>query len=265
MTGTACGHGVVPPRPGRAQRTERPYGLWRADGPRPVPSPGLWCTDIATGIGRYVEVPPDLARALSHWAVWLGGAVPTCGIWRFTGLGMRLSPAEGDAAVQLIRMATEAIAYEIAGKPKKSDALRRAAETMPFGRAEPHGVAVEFDDPAPVPVASLITMTAGALLPRIVAEVCEHRAGGGPGDLGDLAAAPLAASDAKRWLDEPLPALRGRTPRKAAAARSAERAVLETLLRQFEYEASPPAAEEKPAIDTAWLRRELDLDDGPED
>jgi hypothetical protein len=241
------------------------YGLWRADGPRPVPSPGLWCTDIATGISRYAEVPPDLARALSHWAVWLGGAVPVDGIWRFTGPGMRLSPAEGDAAVQLIRMATEAVAYEIAGKPKKSDALRQAAETMPFGRAEPHGVIVEFDDPASPLVTGLVRMTAGALLPRIVAEVCEHRASGGPGDLGDLAAAPLAAIDAKQWLDEPLPALRGRTPRQAAAARPAERAVLETLLRQFEYDAGRPAPEGKPAIDTAWLRRELDLDDGPED
>jgi len=248
----------------RAWREHMHYGLWRASGPRPVPSPGLWCTDIATGISRYVETPPDLAGALSHWAVWLGGAVPDSGIWRFTGAGMRLSPAEGDAAVQLVRMAAEALAYEIAGKPGKSDALRRAAETMPFGRAEPHGVAVEFGDPAPPLLASLIKMTSGALLPRIVADVCEHRAAGEPADLAGLAAAPLAASDARRWLDEPLPALRGRTPRRAAASWSAGRAVLETLLRQFEYEAGLPA-HGKPVIDTAWLRRELDMDEGPED
>lgn len=237
------------------------YGLWRAGDPHQAPSPGLWCTDIATGISRYAEVPADLVRALSRWTVWLGGAVPVDGIWRFTGPGMRLSPMEGDAAVQLVRMTTEALAFEIAGKPRKSDALRRAAETMPFGRAEPHGVVAEFEDPPPPIVASLIRLVTGMLLPRIVAEVCEHRGGG----TGDLAAASLAASDAKRWFDEPVLALRGRTPRQAAIARPTERAMLETLLRQFEYDAGLPAAEGKPAIDTAWLRQELDMDDGPED
>jgi hypothetical protein len=63
----------------------------------------------------------------------------------------------------------------------------------------------------------------------------------------------------KRWLDEEVPALRGRTPRQAA--QSKERPRLEALLRQAEYEADLLAAQGKPGIDTAWLRHELAMSD----
>jgi hypothetical protein len=51
----------------------------------------------------------------------------------------------------------------------------------------------------------------------------------------------------------------------------AGQAALETLLRQFEYEAGlpavggRPAAGSRPAIEVAWLRSELGMDGGPED
>lgn len=61
----------------------------------------------------------------------------------------------------------------------------------------------------------------------------------------------------KHWLDEKVPALHGRTPRQAADG--AEWPYLETLLRQFEYEADLLAADGKAGIDTAWLRGQLGL------
>jgi hypothetical protein len=71
--------------------------------------------------------------------------------------------------------------------------------------------------------------------------------------------APASEGWEKHWLDEKVPALRGRTPRQAAQGR--ERPRLEALLRQAEYEAGLLAAQGKPGIDTAWLRRELSMDD----
>ena len=75
-------------------------------------------------------------------------------------------------------------------------------------------------------------------------------------------AAPPGEGWEKHWLDEPVPALRGRTPRQAAAGPVDERILLEALLRQFEYEAAVLAANGEQGIDTPWLRHELDMDDG---
>ncbi|HEY2580027.1 MAG TPA: tetratricopeptide repeat protein [Streptosporangiaceae bacterium] len=73
-------------------------------------------------------------------------------------------------------------------------------------------------------------------------------------------AAPPEEGWEKHWLDEPVPALRGRTPRQAAAGSEDEQILLEALLREFEYEADVLAAGGEQGIETAWLRRELDMD-----
>jgi hypothetical protein len=70
-------------------------------------------------------------------------------------------------------------------------------------------------------------------------------------------AAAAAEGWEKFWLDEQIPALSGRTPRQAACGR--ERPYLETMLRQFEYEADLLAVDGKTGIDTAWLREQLDM------
>jgi len=75
--------------------------------------------------------------------------------------------------------------------------------------------------------------------------------------------APPAEGWEKHWLDEPVPALRGRTPRQAASRK--ERPLPEALLRQFEYEADLLATEGKSGVDTGWLRQELDMGHDPED
>src|SRR5205807_10532602 len=61
----------------------------------------------------------------------------------------------------------------------------------------------------------------------------------------------------RHWLDEPVPALRGRTPRQTAD--SDDWPLLEAVLRQLEYDAELLAHDCKPAPNTAWLRNQLDM------
>jgi tetratricopeptide (TPR) repeat protein len=148
------------------------YGLWRVDDP--CPAPGLWCTDIVSGVTRYVGFPAELTREMPRWAVWLGGLVPVDGIWRSTGLGFRLSPTEADAAAELAQDATTALVHAIAGKrPKRRSP--RATGPLRIGRADPLGVYADFEDPVPAAVASLMGKLTGVLLPRIITDVHEHR------------------------------------------------------------------------------------------
>jgi len=67
-------------------------------------------------------------------------------------------------------------------------------------------------------------------------------------------AVPAGESWERHWLDEPVPALLGRTPRQAAAG--PERPRLETLLREFEYHAE---ANGRSAPEVDWLREQLDM------
>lgn len=360
------------------------YGLWRVDD-EPDPAPGLWCTDIISGVTRYAEFPGDLSDGTPRWAVWLGGMVPDDGIWRCTGHGMWLSPAEADAAAELVHGAYAALASELTGKRKRRS--RAADEPMRFGRAEPIGVYVDYEEAAPDLAASFLSAIAASLVTRIAAEVHAYRRtppglcntdgdemclitaqikvrdgvqaaarlsartdfdgepdpGRGRRDplrlvwlgrqipdgeraallaearaqlrlqgLGDVdvdnlpetqrwvrgslqfrgdqieaevnsrerlagllgiltkigaepvvtdevRAAPAAEGWEKHWLDEKVPALRGQTPRQAAAGKG--RLLLEGMLRQFEYEADLVAARGEHGVDTAWLRRELGMRD----
>lgn len=81
---------------------------------------------------------------------------------------------------------------------------------------------------------------------------------------GSWPAARDAASAAegweKIWLDEPVPALDDQTPREAAQGNTGSVMRLESLLRQFEYQAGlANAAGGNGGVDVAWLRAELDL------
>ncbi len=364
------------------------YGLWRIS--HPVPDPGLWCTELASGTVRYVEFPPEATAGLARWTVWLGGIVPVDGIWHSTGLGVMLSPAEGDAAADFVDQAAFAIVQTLSGKSEPPP------RHLDFGRAEPQGVFVDYQEPGSADVAALTGKVTGAVLTQIAAEVHERRTtppairntdgdpmclisatiavgegtaarlaarhdfevssdepdritwwgalipddqrdammaeaaaqlraqghqdiepNEGPqrwvrgmlqvgdgqitaevnsrqrltrllGILDKVGAEPVitaekridpaldfawpagqrafqrGAADAadgweKYWLDEEVPALGGRTPRRAAAG--PERPLLEAMLRQFEYEADLLAAGGKAGIDTAWLREQLDMAD----
>src|SRR5580692_10367092 len=239
------------------------YGLWRIVDP--VPAPGLWCTELVSGTVRYVEFPPEATAGLARWTVWLGGIVPVDGIWHSTGLGVRLSPAEGDAAADFVDQAAVAIIRTLDGKPEPPP------EHLDFGQPEPQGVYVDYQEAGSADVAKLTGKVTGAVLAQIAAEVHDHRttpsAPGFAWPAGQRASRSDAADAAegwpKYWLDEPVPALRGRTPRQAAAGQ--ERPLLEALLREFEYEADLLAADGKSGVDAAWLREQLDMAADPAD
>jgi hypothetical protein len=61
-----------------------------------------------------------------------------------------------------------------------------------------------------------------------------------------------------RWLDEPLPALGGESPREAAGGERRDEVV--KLLRGIENRAERAGRQGEPGVDAAWLRAELTLD-----
>ncbi|MGE5290024.1 MAG: hypothetical protein ACM3ML_23125 [Micromonosporaceae bacterium] len=148
------------------------HGRPRVDDPHPAP--GLWCTDIVSGVTRYAEFPAELTGGMPRWAVSLGGLVPVDGIWHSTGPGFRLSPAEADAAAELVQETAAALVHAIAGKRPKRPSPR-ATGPLRIGRAEPLGVYADLEDPVPAGVSSLMSKLTGVLLPRIVADVHQHR------------------------------------------------------------------------------------------
>jgi hypothetical protein len=62
----------------------------------------------------------------------------------------------------------------------------------------------------------------------------------------------------RRWLDEPIPALGGRTPREAARVR-AGRSRLVALLQEFENLSARQRQAGRPAYDFGWMWAELGL------
>jgi hypothetical protein len=130
-----------------------------------VPAPGLWCTDLVSGSVRYAEFPAEATAGLAQWTVWLGGLIPVDGIWRSTGLGVRLSPAEADAAAEFVSQAAMAMLEFIAGEPGPPPGR------IPFGDAEPHGVYADGMEPASPEIATLMGRVTSALLIRIATDV----------------------------------------------------------------------------------------------
>lgn len=104
-----------------------------------------------------------------------------------------------------------------------------------------------------------------------IERLLEERAHSAPEDVDDVPPAPLGPaeragllSDAMaewmhRWLDEPLPALGGESPREAAGGE--RRGEVVKLLRGIENRAERAARRGEPGVDAAWLRGELALDD----
>jgi hypothetical protein len=230
------------------------YGLWQvAD---PVAAPGVHCLDLVSGTRRYLELPAATVTGMRRWGVWLGAAVPVDGIWRGTGAGFWLSPMEGDAAVQYVERAFAVIYQVITRAP---DDQRLAREPMMFGLARPYGLRWEAEDPPDDTFPGWATRVTGAVATGMISEILGyrltspklHRAFAGPGvPVPGSGSAP--AGWPKAWLDTRVPSLHGRTPRQAAAETAIELPLLETLLRQFEYEGQLPD-------DIAWLRQELDM------
>lgn len=144
------------------------YGLWQVSDPEP--GPGLWLTDIVTGVRRYAAVPPEQLPGMSRWSVLLGALVSLDGVWRSTGAVVLLRPSEGDGAAEWVHEASVAIAKAVSGERGRRPGRRR--------EPEPHGVLVEVADSLHPGVAALMSKVLGSLLPGIAGDVWRRRAAG---------------------------------------------------------------------------------------
>ncbi|MGQ0464783.1 MAG: hypothetical protein ACT4QG_05625 [Sporichthyaceae bacterium] len=151
----------------RAWAAQVHYGLWQLLD-YDTEGPGRWCLEVCTGRGLYVSFAPEQIADLPRWTVLLGAVVPVDGAWRSTAAMLQLSPGEADALCETVRESTAAIAAELAGRRRS----RRPRNTAPpFGRAEPHGVFAEIDDPAGPAETHLTSTVLGSLLPTLHAHV----------------------------------------------------------------------------------------------
>jgi SNF2 family DNA or RNA helicase len=79
------------------------YGLWLVEDPEP--RPGVWLTDIVSGIRRYTAIAPEQLEGLHRWSVILGPVVAIEGVKRTGGTFIALRPDEGDAAAAVVKEA----------------------------------------------------------------------------------------------------------------------------------------------------------------
>jgi len=144
------------------------YGLWQVSDPEP--GPGLWLTDIVTGVRRYAAIPSEQLPGMSRWSVLLGALVSLDGVWRSTGAVVLLRPSEGDSAAEWVHEASVAIAKFVAGKRGRRPGRRR--------EPEPHGVLVAIAESLDPQIAALMSKVLGSLLPAIAGDVWRRRAAG---------------------------------------------------------------------------------------
>lgn len=148
------------------------YGMWQVTDP--VPSPGVWCTELVSGAEKYVHFPPEVMDAAAPWAVWLGPLVPVDGVWRSTGSGFWLSPVEADALAEYVADLIRMIALTESGVPDDHVPYPQQAR---FGQAEPHGVYVATDDPLDPDSANLAGMVVASALLQLASWVWQKRSG----------------------------------------------------------------------------------------
>lgn len=149
------------------------YGLWQvADA---TPAPGLWCTEILTGVRCYVAIPDEQGQGLARWGVLLGALIPDGPVWRSGGALVVLRPSEADMLAELVEQMVEVVAGELAGRPTR----RRRQQRLPrAGRQRPFGVLVHVSEPAPVEVADLYSKVVSGGLAGLIGEVRAWRASG---------------------------------------------------------------------------------------
>ncbi len=221
------------------------YGLWRVEDP--VPSPGVWCTDIVSAARRYVQFPAEKVGRLPRYAVWMGGLLPVDGIWRITGRGVWLSPREADAAAEFIDRAGDELARAVTGTVARG-LTDDHPEKIRFASAGPRGVQAVFDSAFEPKTASLSSRVINALATRIAADVYAYRR-------SEARAKHVAVTG----FDERMPALRGRTIRQAVRGMPEDQMRVEALLREWEYQSDLLGAAGRQPIDTAALRAGLGL------
>jgi hypothetical protein len=121
------------------------FGIWQVQ--EPEAAPGVWCTELVSGMRRYAQFPVTALDGAAPWSVWLGALVPADGIWRSTGNGIWLSPVEGDAVAEYAEQAVWQVLEEFSGVPHDR---RPEPGEIRFGQAEPYCVRWETgEEPEP--------------------------------------------------------------------------------------------------------------------
>lgn len=165
------------------------YGVWQLHDPSE--KPGVWATDLVSGVHRYVAFPPGALDGAPPWTVWLGGVVPVDGIWHSTGNGLRLSPSEGDAVAEFTKQAVLAIALRMGGMPAEAIPERHPIR---FGQAEPVGVLSDYEDDPDPRYARVTSQVTAVLIPELAASLHRHRTN--PPQLRNTDGEPMLQIDA---------------------------------------------------------------------
>ncbi|MFI5068569.1 MAG: hypothetical protein ACHP9Z_31955, partial [Streptosporangiales bacterium] len=50
------------------------FGIWQVQ--EPQAAPGVWCTELVSGLRRYTQFPAAALDGVAPWSVWLGALVP---------------------------------------------------------------------------------------------------------------------------------------------------------------------------------------------
>lgn len=142
------------------------YGLWQVR--EPAVRPGVWLTELVTGVKRYAAIPPEMLEPVGRWTVLLGGLVAVDGSWRpVTGM-LPLRPREADEAVELVQELSYTVASSASG--------RKAPDRRDRGRlGQPHGVLATVTEPSTPLVARFISMVIGSGMPQLLAFIAQLR------------------------------------------------------------------------------------------
>jgi hypothetical protein len=146
------------------------FGIWQV--PEPEAAPGVWCTELVSGMRRYAQFPVTALDGAAPWPVWLGALVPADGIWRSTGNGIWLSPVEGDAVAEYAEQAVWRMLEELSGVPHGQ---RPEPGEIRFGLAEPYGVRWETGEEPEPESGESISVVLGRLTTALASQVWRKR------------------------------------------------------------------------------------------
>ena len=117
------------------------YGLWQCSAPEAAP--GVWLTDLLTGIHRYVSIPPEQIEALAPWVVLGGQLLPVDGVWRTGGVLLVMSPKEADVVASSVRD----LWPEVVEEAERLHGRRRPRDRKPVTRPLGSEAAAELTSP----------------------------------------------------------------------------------------------------------------------
>lgn len=148
--------------------THASYGLWQIDDPHE--EPGVWLTDIVSGVRRFVAAALEQLEGLPRWSVLLCALVPIDGVWRTGGTVVVLSPTEGDYAAETVEYMTKVVVSSLRGS-KQRVRKPRAARPKPYG-----ALASELEPMAPEMADMSSKVVGGGLAEIALGAMAQRRA-----------------------------------------------------------------------------------------